>query len=90
MSSTSHEGNSAADLGAWLDGQPEPFTDRIRVIATDLAESYPRGLEGRIDQATRVADPFHVVRVANRALDTVRRRVQSRMLGHRGRKRDPL
>jgi transposase len=67
------EGNSAADLGAWLDGQPEAFTDGIRVVATDLAESYRRGLEGRIDQATRVADPFHVVRVANRALDTVRR-----------------
>jgi transposase len=84
------EGNSAADLGAWLDEQPEPFTDGIRVVATDLAESYRKGLESRLDQATRVADPFHVVRVANRALDTVRRRVQSRMLGHRGRKRDPL
>ena len=59
-------------------------------MATDLAESYRKGLEGRIDQAIRVADPFHVVRVANRALDTVRRRVQNHTLGHRGRKRDPL
>jgi transposase len=84
------EGNSAGDLGSWLDGQSSAFTDGIRVVATDLAESYRKGLEGRIDQAARVADPFHVVRVANRVLDTVRRRVQNRTLGHRGRKRDPL
>ncbi|OYV58110.1 MAG: hypothetical protein B7Z69_10150 [Actinobacteria bacterium 21-73-9] len=84
------EGNSAGDLASWLDDQPVAFTGGIRVVATDLAESYRRGLEGRIDQATRVADPFHVVRLANRALDTVRRRVQNRTMGHRGRKRDPL
>ena len=38
----------------------------------------------------RVADPFCVVRVANRCLDKVRRRVQQETLGHRGRKGDPL
>src|SRR4029453_7143220 len=37
-----------------------------------------------------VADPFHIVRVANRCVDQVRRRVQNETLGHRGRKRDPL
>jgi transposase len=40
--------------------------------------------------ATQVADPFHVLRAANERLDDTRRRVQQRMLGHRGRKRDPL
>ena len=84
------EGNSASDLAGWLDAQPSTFTSGIRVVATDLAESYRAGLTGRLDHAIRVADPFHVVRVAYRALDTVRRRVQNRMLGHRGRKRDPL
>jgi transposase len=38
----------------------------------------------------RVADPFHVVRVGNRCLDKVRRRVQQETLFHRGRKPDPL
>ena len=37
-----------------------------------------------------MADPFHVVRVANRCLDKIRRRVQNETLGHRGRKVDPL
>ena len=37
-----------------------------------------------------MADPFHVVRIANRCVDKVRRRVQNETLGHRGRKADPL
>ena len=40
--------------------------------------------------AGQVADPFHVVRLANTALDEVRRRVQNQTLGHRGHKHDPL
>jgi transposase len=83
-------GNSAADLGGWLDRQPEGFLGEVRVVATDLAESYRAGLDGRLDHAIRVADPFHVVRLANRCVDQVRRRVQNRTLGHRGRKADPL
>jgi transposase len=84
------EGNTSRDLGAWLDKQPAPWRQGIRVVATDLAESYRAGLVGRLDHAMRVADPFHVVRVANRCLDTVRRRVQNQTTGHRGRKGDPL
>jgi transposase len=84
------KGNSATDLGSWLDRQPQPWLGEIRVVATDLAESYRSGLTGRLDHAIRVADPFHVVRIANRCLDQVRRRVQNTTLGHRGRKRDPL
>lgn len=84
------EGNSARDLGSWLDAQPPAWCEQIRVVATDLAESYRSGLDGRLDHAIRVADPFHVVRLANRRLDQVRRRVQNQTLGHRGRKRDPL
>lgn len=60
------------------------------MVATDLAESYRAGFTGRLDHATRVADPFQVVRVGNRCLDAVRGRVQNETLGHRGRKHDPL
>jgi len=83
-------GNTSRDLGSWLDEQPAAWLDQVRVVATDLADSYRAGLVGRLDHAIRVADPFHVVRVANRCLDQVRRRVQNQTLGHRGRKQDPL
>jgi len=84
------EGNAARDLRRWCAGSDRDWLAGIHVVATDLAESYRAGLRPHLDHAVRVADPFHVVRVANRCLDTVRRRVQNELLGHRGRKHDPL
>ena len=43
-----------------------------------------------LPDATQVADPFHLVKLANTKVDEVRRRVQNETLGHRGRKTDPL
>jgi transposase len=84
------EGNSAADLRRWTSNAHPDWLAGIRVVATDLAESYRAGLSPDLDHARRVADPFHVVRVGNRCVDTVRRRVQNENLGHRGRKDEPL
>ena len=83
-------GNAAADLRRWTRGADPDWLAGIEVVATDLAESFRAGLSPHLDHATRVADPFHVVRVGNRCLDKVRRRVQQETLGHRGRKADPL
>ncbi|MFP5580257.1 MAG: transposase, partial [Acidimicrobiia bacterium] len=33
------QGNSAKDLGSWLDRQPAPWLAGVRAVATDLAES---------------------------------------------------
>ena len=84
------EGNSAADLRRWTGNADPGWLAGIKVVATDLTESFRAGLSPGLDHARRVADPFHVVRVANRCIDKVRRRVQNETLGHRGRKRDPL
>ncbi len=84
------EGNSATDLGKWCTAQDAEWLAGIKVVATDLAPSYRRGLDQHLGHVTRVADPFHVVRVANRCLDKIRRRVQNETLGHRGHKHDPL
>jgi transposase len=84
------EGRSGADLRRWLLGQPAGWLNFVRVVATDLTDAYRSGMVGLLDHARKVADPFHVVRVAQRCLDTVRRRVQNETLGHRGRTGDPL
>jgi transposase len=84
------EGNSAADLRRWCAEQDPLWLETIEVVATDLAESYRRGIAEHLEHTVRVADPFHVVRAANRVVDKVRRRVQNETLGHRGRKADPL
>ena len=84
------EGNSAADLRRWCAVQEPLWLEAVEVVATDLAESYRRGIAEHLSHTVRVADPFHVVRVANRVVDKVRRRVQNETLGHRGRTADPL
>lgn len=84
------EGNSAADLRKWTANADPGWLRGVEVVATDLAQSFRAGLSPHLDHAVRVADAFHVVRVANRCADAVRRRVQNETLGHRGRKDDPL
>ena len=80
------EGNGAADLRRWTKNAHPPWLAGIEVVATDLAESFRAGLSPHLDHATRVADAFHVVRVGNRCLDKVRRRVQNWTQGYQVRK----
>ena len=56
----------------------------------DLSGVYRAVFEEVLPDAVLVADPFHVVKLANERLDDCRRRVQNDVLGHRGRKGDPL
>jgi transposase len=60
------EGNSAADLRRWTTNAHPDWLAGIKVVATDLAESFRAGLSPKLAHARRVADPFHVVRVGNR------------------------
>ena len=83
-------GNAAGDLRRWCANSDPGWLAKIEVVATDLAESYRAGLSPHHDHCVRVPDPFHVVRVANRCMDGVRRRVQNQQLGHRGHTTDPL
>ncbi|MGH9029566.1 MAG: ISL3 family transposase [Acidimicrobiales bacterium] len=84
------EGNRAIDVSRWLSRKDKAFLEAIGTVACDLHEGYRAGLRPHLDHARQVADPFHVVAVANRCVDAVRRRVQNELLGHRGRKDDPL
>ena len=56
----------------------------------DLSGPYRSVFDTMLPDATQVADPFHLVKLANSKVDEVRRRVQNETLGHRGRKTDPL
>jgi transposase len=62
-------GNRAADVRRSTANADPAWLAGIEVVATDLAESFRAGLSPHLDHATRVADPFHVVRVANRCVD---------------------
>lgn len=83
-------GRSAAGPSAWLEGRPQRWRDAIRYGVLDLSGPYRKTFTDALPDATQVADPFHVVKLANAKLDECRRRVQNETLGHRGRKYDPL
>jgi len=62
----------------------------VRWAVLDLSGPYRSAFDAAAPHARQVADPFCVVRLANDALDEVRRRIHQQTLGHRGHKADPL
>ena len=83
-------GRDAAGPCAWFATRSAAWIAGVVWATLDLSASYRSVFNTMLPDAVQVADPFHVVRVANTALDECRRRVQNETLGHRGRKDDPL
>jgi transposase len=84
------EGRSSAGLCGWLEDRPREWLDAISWAVLDLSGPWRAAFDTMLPDATQVADPFHLVKLANQRVDEVRRRVQNETLGHRGHKNDPL
>lgn len=84
------EGRSSIGLCEWLDAMPEAWRNAICWAVLDLSGPWRLAFDTMLPDAGQVADPFHLVKLANQRLDEVRRRVQNETLGHRGQKDDPL
>ena len=78
----SRAGGSTHAASEWL--------ANIEWATLDLSGPYRLVFDTMVPAAVQVADPFHVVKLANHKLDECRRRVQNETCGHRGRKDDPL
>jgi transposase len=83
-------GRTAAAVHDWLTARPVDWLRAVATVAIDPHQGYANGVKTRLSHATLVVDPFHAVKLANAAIDDVRRRVQQETLGHRGHKDDPL
>jgi transposase len=59
----------------WLAERPAAWRGAIEWVTLDLSGSYRSVADTMLPDATQVADPFHVVRVANERLD-------EQILGH--------
>jgi transposase len=79
-----------AAVHGWLDARSREWLAQITTVALDPWRGYASALVAPLGHATVVVDHFHAIRLANAAVDQVRRRTQQATLGHRGRKRDPL
>jgi transposase len=78
------------DVAGFLHEQPARWKKRIAFDALDMSNTYVAVYTVILPKAAQVVDSFHVISLANRALDAVRRRVQNEQTGHRGRRHDPL
>ena len=79
-----------ADVAGWIDAKPSQWKQRIKYGALDMSNAYAAVFSVTLPKALQVVDRFHLIALANRCLDDIRRRVQVEQLGHRGRKDDPL
>ena len=83
-------GRCAAGACEWMARRDQGWLDAIRFAVLDLSGPWCLAFDTMLPDATQVADPFHLVKLANSKLDECRRRVQNETLGHRGHKADPL
>ena len=83
-------GRSAKAVHDWLATRSPQWRAGVATVAIDPFRGYANGVAVHLGRFTVVVDPFHVIALANRAIDDVRRRVQNETLGHRGRSGDPL
>ena len=80
-SSTSSPGRDSAGPCAWFAARSDEWRARIEWATLDLSGPYRAVFDTMLPDATQVADPFHLVKLANTKLDEVRRRVQNETLG---------
>jgi len=83
-------GRSSTEPMAWLANKGKAWCDQVRFATLDLSGPYRKVFTLMTPGAVQVADPFHLVKLANTKLDECCRRVQNETLGHRGHKSDPL
>src|ERR671911_275456 len=66
---------SAVAVRSWLGSKPAPWLAGIRHVVIDPYQPYATAVAQGLPAARLVVDHFHVIRLANAALDDVRRRV---------------
>jgi transposase len=84
------EGRGADEPKRWILARGATWRSKVQFGTLDLSSTYRSAFASVLAHATLIADPFHLVRLANAKVDERRRRVQNEVLGHRGRKSDPL
>jgi transposase len=76
------EGRSGATLAGFFDALGEEGCGQLEVVTADMCEAYLTEVRRRAPQAKVVIDPFHVVKLANDAVDEVRRAQVRTLRGH--------
>ena len=75
---------------AWLDDRGQDWKDQVQIVAMDPCATYRAAIRQALPNARIVADHYHLVALANKAVTDVRRRVTLDTTGHCGTAKDPI
>ena len=67
------EGRDAKTLAAFYDELGEERTARLVAVSLDMGGAYEKATREKAPQARQCVDPFHLVKLANQAIDKTRR-----------------
>jgi len=83
------EGRTRTDAVGWVAAQDPAWRAGIGYVSIDMSTGYRAAVTEALPHARLVVDLFHVVQLATKAVDEVRRRVTYARYGRRGRRGDP-
>ncbi|MGH3503269.1 MAG: ISL3 family transposase [Nocardioidaceae bacterium] len=67
------EGKNAATLEAFYDELGEAESAQLQAVSMDLGAAFKKATDAKAPQARQCVDPFHLVALANEAINTARR-----------------
>jgi transposase len=67
------EGHNAETLEAFYDKLGDERKQKLQAVSLDLGKAYAQATAEQAPHFTQCVDPFHVVALANQAIDTARR-----------------
>ena len=83
------DGRDSAAVGDWLGQRSERWRERIEIVAIDPSAAFRKALRTWLPRAAVSVDKFHLVKLGNDMVTTVRQRLARNHRGRRGRKDDP-
>lgn len=83
------DGRNCAAVGDWLGQRSEAWRERIEIVAIDPSAAFRKALRDYLPRAAVSVDKFHLVKLGNDMVTTVRQRLSRTNRGRRGRKDDP-
>ncbi|WP_343908121.1 ISL3 family transposase, partial [Brachybacterium fresconis] len=83
------DGRDSTAVGDWLAERSNSWLERVEIVAIDPSAAFRKALRTYLPQAAVSVDKFHLVKLANDMVTTVRQRLARTQHGRRGRKNDP-
>ncbi|MCS6710697.1 ISL3 family transposase [Brachybacterium sp. EF45031] len=83
------DGRDSTAVGTWLAQRSELWRERIEVVAIDPSAAFRKALRTYLPRAAVSVDKFHLVKLGNDTVTTVRQRLARTHHDRRGRKDDP-